>query len=401
MWTVIMQITGQGKKAVQEAKKALKNLSPPGEPIQLTRRTIHPNFVYLINADLPSVKKSIDTFFKLPEISTYMIAFGWYFRGAVNWGSNKADDAITDFNIPIKYQYQCRPRIVVEAYICKALALQELKRPKEARQVMSRGVKFAEDTHDIANIGIMASGMARLNLLQNELGAAKEWLTGIKNIELDATVFWWIEIPAITHCRVLIALGTPKSIGEGLKKLIEFENFSRKIFNNLRVIEILLLQANAFKQIGENKKALKALEKALNLAADGNFIRPFIENGERIHTLYLSLKKQGVQVEFVNQILLKIEKYFGLVHKATELKNEKRDKFIKAQLIPLTRKEIEILQLISEGDRNRDIADKLFNSEETIKKHVSNMFQKFNVHKRLSLISKARELGMLNMHSEG
>jgi LuxR family maltose regulon positive regulatory protein len=260
---------------------------------------------------------------------------------------------------------------------------------------MCRGVKFAEDTHDIANIGIMASAMARLNLLQNELGSAKEWLTGIKNIELDATVFWWIEIPAITQCRVLIALDTPKSIDEALKKLIKFENYSESICNNLRVIEVLVLQANAFLMSNKKTKALKALEKALNLAADGGFIRPFIEDGKRIHALYLSLKKRGIQVEFVGKILVEVERYFDLVNEHAELKKEKNDKFTQEQIVPLTRKEIEILWLISEGDRNREIADKLFNSEETIKKHVSNMFQKLNAHNRMSLVTTARELGML------
>jgi len=394
-WTVIMQISGKGEQAVQAAKKALKNIDPPGEPIQLSRRTMHPNFVYMIIADLPSVKKSIKPFFKLPGNSPYMVAFGWYFQGAINWWSYKLEDAISDFDNTIKYQYQCRPRIVIEAYICKSLALQELKRPMEAKEAMIRGIQFAEDSEDPENIALMASGQVRLNLLQRELGSAEEWFTTTKHVGLEATMFWWVEVSAITQCRVLIALGTPESIDEALVKLIEFEIYSKSIYNNLRVIEVLVLQAHAYTKANKKEDAVKSLEEALNLAADGGFIRPFIENGNDLHALYISLKEKGVQPEFVEKILAEIEKNVDVKSEDPSPKHKKSDRSSQDQSIPLTRKEIEILQLISDGFRNREIADKLFNSEETIKKHISNMFQKLNVHNRLNLASKARELGML------
>ena len=394
-WTAIMQISGKGEQAVQTAKKALKNINPTGEPIQLARRTIHPNFIYILNADLPSVKKNTKAFFKLPGNSPYMVAFGWYFCGAIDWWSYKIQDVISDFDNTIKYQYQCRPRIVIEAYICKALALQELKQPMDAKEALNKGIQFAIDSDDPVNIALMASGQVRLNLLQGELGTAEKWLTSTKHIGLEATMFWWVEIPAITQCRVLIALGTPESIDEALIKLKEFENFSKSVYNNLRVIEVLALQTQAYTKAKKKEEALKSLTKALNLAADGDFIRPFIENGNDLHALYLSLKEEGVQPKFVEEILTEIEKNVGVKGKDPSPKHEDNGQSLQDLSIPLTRKEFEILQLISEGYRNREIADKLFNSEETIKKHVSNMFQKLDVHNRLSLVSKAREFGML------
>jgi len=37
----------------------------------------------------------------------------------------------------------------------------------------------------------------------------------------------------------------------------------------------------------------------------------------------------------------------------------------------------------------------LFNSEETIKKHIYHMFQKMYVKNRLSLVTKAKEMGII------
>lgn len=48
----------------------------------------------------------------------------------------------------------------------------------------------------------------------------------------------------------------------------------------------------------------------------------------------------------------------------------------------LTQREYEVIALIAEGLNNKDIADRLFISEKTVKNHVSNIFRKINVSDR-------------------
>ena len=50
---------------------------------------------------------------------------------------------------------------------------------------------------------------------------------------------------------------------------------------------------------------------------------------------------------------------------------------------------------MDEGLSNQQIADKLFISENTIKKHISNIFQKLQVERRTEAIKKARELSVI------
>ncbi len=59
-------------------------------------------------------------------------------------------------------------------------------------------------------------------------------------------------------------------------------------------------------------------------------------------------------------------------------RNEKR----RSDEIPLTDREIEVIELIAEGMLNKQIAQKLFISEKTVKNHVSNIFKKLNVSDR-------------------
>ncbi|HSH36215.1 response regulator transcription factor [Schnuerera sp.] len=49
----------------------------------------------------------------------------------------------------------------------------------------------------------------------------------------------------------------------------------------------------------------------------------------------------------------------------------------------LTKREYEVLTLIAEGLNNRDIADKLYISEKTVKNHVSSIFKKIEVNDRI------------------
>jgi len=61
----------------------------------------------------------------------------------------------------------------------------------------------------------------------------------------------------------------------------------------------------------------------------------------------------------------------------------------------ISKREAEILLLIHDGLSNQQIADKLFLSENTVKKHISNIFQKLQVDRRTEAIKKAMELSII------
>lgn len=61
----------------------------------------------------------------------------------------------------------------------------------------------------------------------------------------------------------------------------------------------------------------------------------------------------------------------------------------------LSKREYEILLLITEGLSNQQIAGKLFISENTIKKHISNLFLKLDVERRTEAVKKAKALRVI------
>lgn len=61
----------------------------------------------------------------------------------------------------------------------------------------------------------------------------------------------------------------------------------------------------------------------------------------------------------------------------------------------LSSREYEILQLVSKGYSNADIADNLFLSISTVKTHVSNLYSKMDVKSRTQAVGKAKELKII------
>ncbi len=65
------------------------------------------------------------------------------------------------------------------------------------------------------------------------------------------------------------------------------------------------------------------------------------------------------------------------------------------QSLNISKREYEVLDLMSKGNSNQEIADKLFVSLNTVKTHSSNLFLKLNVRRRTQAVQKAKELQLI------
>jgi len=61
----------------------------------------------------------------------------------------------------------------------------------------------------------------------------------------------------------------------------------------------------------------------------------------------------------------------------------------------ITRRELEILELIAAGLSNREIAEKLFVSENTVKTHSSRLFDKLSAKRRTQAVQIGKDLGLI------
>ncbi|MBC8025780.1 MAG: response regulator transcription factor [Steroidobacteraceae bacterium] len=62
----------------------------------------------------------------------------------------------------------------------------------------------------------------------------------------------------------------------------------------------------------------------------------------------------------------------------------------------ISARELEVLRLLATGQSNKEIANRLTVSPNTVKTHISNLFAKLEVRRRTAAIGRARELGIID-----
>lgn len=184
-----------------------------------------------------------------------------------------------------------------------------------------------------------------------------------------------------------------KMIREGIKQLLELdENISvvamasdgEECLSFLKdgLPDVLLLDINM-----PNKNGLEVLEEIKNQELDVKVIILTVHNevdyllrAVEIGVDGYILKDSG-SAELINAIMMVMngESYIQpdmipLLNSKMVVRNNDKEK-----IKNLTKRELEVLILVSEGMFNKEIADKLEISERTVKNHISNIFKKIDV----------------------
>jgi DNA-binding NarL/FixJ family response regulator len=97
----------------------------------------------------------------------------------------------------------------------------------------------------------------------------------------------------------------------------------------------------------------------------------------------------------LEKVLIKGDKHFNLEAIEIIFKGfESNKKYNKLAQIKITKREIEIIQLICEGFTNKEISSLLHRSVTTVSKHRYNIMQKFGFHKSIELVNFAIQKGI-------
>ena len=151
-----------------------------------------------------------------------------------------------------------------------------------------------------------------------------------------------------------------------------------------RVIEILVLEALIFQGRKEMDRALAVLKRALSLGKPERYIRTFVDEGEPMARLLHLARSRRIETEYVTELLSAIEGNAGATKPPPRPLAE-----------PLTTRETEVLQLIEAGCSNQEISEKLVISIATVKRHISNIYNKLDAGSRTQAIAIGKEMKLL------
>jgi LuxR family maltose regulon positive regulatory protein len=158
-----------------------------------------------------------------------------------------------------------------------------------------------------------------------------------------------------------------------------------RLQRNDMVLQILILQALAWRAQGDSNRAVDALQQALRLAEGEGCIRSFVDEGAEMAGLLREAAARGIAPAYTAKLLAACGP-----EEATGKKQAASGPFA------LSRRELEVLQLIAAGCSNREIADRLSLSPGTVKVHTRNIYGKLDVNSRTQAVAKAKSVGILS-----
>jgi LuxR family maltose regulon positive regulatory protein len=408
-WSLASQMSDQKEEAVRRLNRWLydEQTPHPGRQTKLLGTLI---FIGLLSGELNDAAPPNQ---KLHELATknnnrYIRAWTSYIQGYIHYFWNNLDTAARHFAKAVSDRYILHTAGALDSLVGLALTFQAMGQPDSADATVALLLEFAQGKNNPAFITVARSCQARLSLMQEDLTSAVRWMKMADLATDSGIMFFWLEVPRITQCRILLAQGSEASLQEAGEKLAVYGKTNKAEHNTRQLIDILLLQSMNYQKQSQSDKALAALERAITLAEPGGFIRPFLELGPEMAGLLARVSQGGVALEYIARILaafpdeMKDERPLQVADgsvssraASTLAQGPPAPSRVSSSLVePLTPRELDVLALLAQGLTNKEIAQRLVISHGTVRQHAYNLYQKLQVNNRQQAVTKAADLGI-------
>jgi len=224
-------------------------------------------------------------------------------------------------------------------------------------------------------------------LANGNLNAATQWAKE-KELSVDSELTNLREPEHIALVYILIAQGQLDDADRLLRRLIENAKAGDRVYV---MIELRLMRALIFKAQKNISAALGELKLAITLAEPGALIMIFVSKGKPVAELLeeiIAVKKHDQDDTQAGFSLSYAKKILSVFKAGSPPK-------VESLVDPISERELEVLYLIAAGLSNREIAEKLFISLNTVKTHTKNINSKLDVNSRIKAVARAKELKLL------
>jgi LuxR family transcriptional regulator, maltose regulon positive regulatory protein len=238
---------------------------------------------------------------------------------------------------------------------------------------------------------------ARLALAHGQVGDAADWVQQ-RGLTPDDQPSYPREGEYLVLARVLLAQQAPE---RALGLLARLHALAASQGRTGSVIELRALQALGLSASGDQPGALAALGEALTLGAPEGYLRVFVDEGPPmaalLHPLLAGRRRERLALADAvpREYLARLADAFEQAGLPVRPPVGRGGVVVAGLVEPLTERELEVLRLLAAGAPNRAIAAQLVVTPETVKKHLSHLFDKLGAANRTQAVARARELGLL------
>jgi LuxR family maltose regulon positive regulatory protein len=386
-------MAGEGALSIQSLNQRIQAMGS-GKGLFLSRLVAGLVFSHLLSGNLEAVIPAAQHFTRVSKKTGLVNTEGSsrYLRANADLQSYHLDEALQGFQHAAEKRDIMHRKLAIDTQVGLVLTNQALQCSKEAVGAMKQLMQFALDTDEPEHLAVAQSCQARLSLLQGDAKPAIDWARSF-DVEAHApSMLMWLEIPVITHLRVMVATGSHESLQQTSELLATLHQSAEAVHNTYQIIKILVLQCVTLEKLGRVDEALEVLQQVIQLAEPGGWVYPFVELGRPMAELLERLADQNGVSDYVQLVLDKLPTHeqqpAGTA--AGESRTIAGSEAWGAE--PLTRREFDVLELLTQRLQTKEIAARLFVSPETVKTHLKHLYQKLDVKNRREAAIKAAEI---------
>ncbi len=358
-------------------------------------------YVQWIAGDLPAMLQTAADFLDVvrPRHLSQSLAWAHQFLSCAYYQRNELAAAETHATASFELRYAGNARPCLYSAFIRALIHQARGSPGQARDAVTWAISYLRETNCESLLPLAEAFRAELAVMQGDVGAANSWANGV-NFHVPLSVMALFYAPQLTPLKILLAQNTPASRQRAAAALSPLYDFVTTTHNTRFTIEVLALQALLQDAEGDERAALALLEQAVSLAEPGGFIRLFADLGPRMAGLFARLRRTGVAPDYTGRILQAFGEDTTAAFNQEAAQSVAQGSVVSPagppELIePLTEREREILVLLAQRLSNKEIAQALVISPQTVKRHAVNLYQKLQVGSRREAVANAIRLGLL------
>jgi LuxR family maltose regulon positive regulatory protein len=387
---VSLQMSGEPEKAKAALLEALRRKEASGSTWH-ARLLAGLCFVQWVEGDLSGLRQTAREYLRLGEETGLLEshAHAHYFLSLCHYERNelsKAERNLSKVVRDVQALYLSNRHNYVHSAFALSMTLQALGQTDEASKTAEEVAARALETSTPYLLMMARAFQAELALRQGRFAEAEKWSETYDPQPFRAAYRFYV--PQLTLSKVLLAQGTPKSLKSAEELLAKLCGFFTRTHNTNFLMRSLVLDALVHDSLGEEGAAAARVSEALALAEPGGFIRPFLDLGDPMAELLGRFCEQNGGGDYVKGLL---EAFRNAGTSKPAVVSSSSDSLAD----PLTGREIDILALLTKRLRNKEIADRLGISPETVRRHTANIYQKLDVHDRRRAVERAHSLSIL------
>jgi LuxR family maltose regulon positive regulatory protein len=305
--------------------------------------------------------------------------------------------------------------------------LTEWNQLAEAERLIRAGIDLARQGQDVGSLGLGYTFLVRVLRAQGDLAGALRAAEAVERLAARTGLPPWVargvtalkaeilvdrgELSAAAHLLeapqpgrddgpahlaeiehlALARLRVARGEWQPARTLLERMQASAESGGRVNaLIKVLARLALVLQGQDDEQRAQRCLAQAFSLAQPEGYVRVFVDEGQPMARLLYAAASRGVAPAYAGALLAAFsERDLALVPP------EDPARAASPAVEPLSERELQVLQLISQGLSNREIGQRLVISVNTVKSHCRAIYSKLDVGSRTQAVAKARGLELL------